>query len=174
LKLPRTKEWRESQGFTQRELADEAGIGYVTVARIESGHDANPPTARKIAVALGITVADLIERPPVPLGSGPLPPLDPWGMLGVRDAERRAAVLEAATAEEREQYVAEVDDAIGRVELALAQDTANPPTAEDEKAAHAVRIAKLWELHNSYVILRHEAEPFVFTEPQVAMELVPA
>ena len=174
MKIPRTKEWRESQGLTQRELADMAGIGYVTVARIEGGQGANPPTARKIAKALGITVADLLEHPPVPLGIGPLPRLDPWGMLGVRDAEYRAAALEAATDEERERYVAELDDAIGRVELALSQDAANPPAEEDEKAAHALRLRKLWDLHNSYVVLRHEAEPVVFPEPQAVRELVPA
>jgi transcriptional regulator with XRE-family HTH domain len=67
LKLARTKEWRESHGLTQRELAAEAGVGEVTVARMETGASVTPPTARKIAAALGVSVADLLERPPVPL-----------------------------------------------------------------------------------------------------------
>jgi transcriptional regulator with XRE-family HTH domain len=67
LKLARTKEWRESHGLTQRELAAEAGVGEVTVARIETGASVTPPTARKIAKALDINVADLLEEPPVPL-----------------------------------------------------------------------------------------------------------
>jgi transcriptional regulator with XRE-family HTH domain len=67
LKLARTKEWRESHGLTQRELAAEAGVGEATVARIEAGASVTPPTARKIAEALGVAVADLLERPPVPL-----------------------------------------------------------------------------------------------------------
>jgi transcriptional regulator with XRE-family HTH domain len=67
LKLARTKEWRESHGLTQRELAAEAGVGEVTVARIETGASVTPSTARKIAEALGVAVADLLERPPVPL-----------------------------------------------------------------------------------------------------------
>jgi transcriptional regulator with XRE-family HTH domain len=67
LKLARTREWRESHGLTQRELAAEAGVGEVTVARIETGASVTPPTARKIAQALGVRVADLLERPPVPL-----------------------------------------------------------------------------------------------------------
>jgi transcriptional regulator with XRE-family HTH domain len=71
LKLARTKEWRESHGLTQRELAAEAGVGEVTVARIEAGASVAPPTARKIAEALGVTVADLLERPPVPLAEAP-------------------------------------------------------------------------------------------------------
>ena len=66
MKLARTKEWRESHGLTQRELAAEAGVGEVTVARMETGASVTPPTARKIAVALGVAVADLLERPPVP------------------------------------------------------------------------------------------------------------
>jgi transcriptional regulator with XRE-family HTH domain len=71
LKLARTKEWRESHGLTQRELAAEAGVGEVTVARIETGASVTPPTARKIAEALGVAVADLLERPPVPLAEAP-------------------------------------------------------------------------------------------------------
>jgi len=71
LKLARTKEWRESHGLTQRELAAEAGVGEVTVARIESGASVIPPTARKVADALGVSVADLLEQPPVPLAEAP-------------------------------------------------------------------------------------------------------
>jgi transcriptional regulator with XRE-family HTH domain len=67
MQLARTKEWRESRGFTQRELAAEAGISEVTVARLETGHSGTPSTARKIAQALVVSVADLLERPPVPL-----------------------------------------------------------------------------------------------------------
>jgi transcriptional regulator with XRE-family HTH domain len=74
LKLARTKEWRESHGLTQRELAAEAGVGEVTVARIETGASVTPPTARKIAEALGVSVADLLERPPVPLAVITFPP----------------------------------------------------------------------------------------------------
>ena len=65
--LARTKEWREAQGLTQRELAAKAAISEVTIARLETGHSTTPPTARKIATALGVSVADLLERPPVPL-----------------------------------------------------------------------------------------------------------
>jgi transcriptional regulator with XRE-family HTH domain len=71
LKLARTKEWRESHGLTQRELAAEAGVGEVTVARIEADASVSPPTARKVADALGVSVADLLERPPVPLAEAP-------------------------------------------------------------------------------------------------------
>ncbi len=67
MKLARTKEWREAHGLTQRELAAAAGVGEVTVARVETGASVSPPTARKLAEALDVSVADLLERPPVPL-----------------------------------------------------------------------------------------------------------
>ena len=67
MKLARTKEWRESHGLTQRELAAAAGVGEVTVARVETGASVSPPTARKLAEVLDVSVADLLERPPVPL-----------------------------------------------------------------------------------------------------------
>jgi transcriptional regulator with XRE-family HTH domain len=67
MKLPRTREWREARGLTQKELSGVAGVGEVTVARIEAGASVIPPTARKIAGALSISVADLLEKPPVPL-----------------------------------------------------------------------------------------------------------
>jgi len=68
MKLARTREWRESRGLTQREVADLAGVSEVTVIRVEMGHDVFPATARKIAGALDVQVADLLGAPPVPLG----------------------------------------------------------------------------------------------------------
>ena len=67
MKLERLKEWREARGLTQKELSREAHVAEKTVARIELGDSVRPNTARKIADALGVSVADLLERPPVPL-----------------------------------------------------------------------------------------------------------
>jgi transcriptional regulator with XRE-family HTH domain len=67
VKLPRLKEWRESHGLMQKEVAKEAGVSEYTVLRAEGGLSIRPNTARKIAEALNITVADLLEDPPVPL-----------------------------------------------------------------------------------------------------------
>lgn len=93
MKLARTREWRESHGLTQRELAAEAGVGEVTVARIETGASVTPSTARKIAGALGVAVADLLERPPVPLA-------EVWEETGRLEEER----LEADSPKDPQQW----------------------------------------------------------------------
>ena len=71
MKLLRLKEWRESRGLMQKEVAKEAGVSEYTVLRAEGGISIRPNTARKIAEALNVTVADLLEEPPVPLGQAP-------------------------------------------------------------------------------------------------------
>src|SRR5215218_7953266 len=71
MQLPRTKEWREAAGLTQRQLSKDSGVGKGTIVRIENGEEATPRTAKKIADTLNISVADLLESPPVPLGQAP-------------------------------------------------------------------------------------------------------
>jgi transcriptional regulator with XRE-family HTH domain len=68
MQLERLKEWRESRGLTQKELAEKASVGEVTVARTEAGASIRPNTARKIAHALGREVSDLLQHPPAPAG----------------------------------------------------------------------------------------------------------
>jgi predicted transcriptional regulator len=54
---------RRRAGLTQGELADKAGVGIATIARIETG-DIDAPrvsTLRKLARALGVEVRDLLE-----------------------------------------------------------------------------------------------------------------
>jgi transcriptional regulator with XRE-family HTH domain len=61
---------RRSKGFSQRGLAEEAGVSPSSVYEIEAGRrKANPSTLRKIAGALGVEVVDLLEeaeRPKAP------------------------------------------------------------------------------------------------------------
>ena len=53
------RRWREKRGYSVRELAEKAGVGFVTVSRIENGH-MSPTVAmlEKLAKALGIRVRD--------------------------------------------------------------------------------------------------------------------
>jgi transcriptional regulator with XRE-family HTH domain len=59
------RQWRERRGYSVRQLAELAGVGFVTVSRIEN--DRMSPTVamlEKLARALGITVRDFfpVER----------------------------------------------------------------------------------------------------------------
>ena len=59
------RHWRERRGYSVRELARRAGIGYVTVVRIENDH-LSPTVAmlEKLARALEISVREFfpVER----------------------------------------------------------------------------------------------------------------
>jgi DNA-binding XRE family transcriptional regulator len=58
-------EWLQGlRGRTQAELAEQINIRRATIARIESGKPALVKTARAIATALGVEVADLQRQPP--------------------------------------------------------------------------------------------------------------
>ena len=62
MQLPRLAEWRLRRALALRDLAASAGIGLTTINRIERGHQAaRPSTARKLAEALGVEPAALME-----------------------------------------------------------------------------------------------------------------
>lgn len=77
VKLSRLKEWRLYRAYTQADLAQAANVAAVGISRYEldTAH-ARPSTARKIAMALGVAVEDLMDAPeksqPHPLADGPL------------------------------------------------------------------------------------------------------
>jgi transcriptional regulator with XRE-family HTH domain len=71
VRLARLRQWREAKGLTQKELAREARASEWTVVRAEAGAEIRPNTARRLAEVMGVDVADLIERPPVPLAEAP-------------------------------------------------------------------------------------------------------
>ena len=59
----RLRNIRKERGWTQKQLAEKAGIAREVVARIETG--ASQPTLStllKIAAALGVPITDLIEK----------------------------------------------------------------------------------------------------------------
>ena len=57
------RHWRDRRGYSVRELARRARVGYVTIVRIENGH-MSPTVAmlEKLAKALGIYVRDFFPR----------------------------------------------------------------------------------------------------------------
>jgi transcriptional regulator with XRE-family HTH domain len=63
----RLKEERLLRGWSQRDLAQEAGTTAETISSIETGqHDPRPSTLRKLAEGLGIEVRDLFMEPALP------------------------------------------------------------------------------------------------------------
>jgi transcriptional regulator with XRE-family HTH domain len=60
--LPCLKEVRQSQGLSQRELAELARVSTGTVYRVETGQrGAYPGTVRKLATALGVAPEALVH-----------------------------------------------------------------------------------------------------------------
>ncbi len=60
MQIPKLREVRELQGLTQKELADVSGVSLRSVAGYEGGARVRPNTARKLANALDVEVADLV------------------------------------------------------------------------------------------------------------------
>ncbi len=69
-KLMSLRTHRERQALTQRELAALATMTQATIARLEGGHDARPTTIRKLARALKVRPADLLDPVPGATGTG--------------------------------------------------------------------------------------------------------
>jgi transcriptional regulator with XRE-family HTH domain len=66
------KEIRRRKGWSQKDLAEESGVGQDTISGIESGrHEPRPSTLRKLADALDVEVADFFREPAVPLPEAP-------------------------------------------------------------------------------------------------------
>jgi transcriptional regulator with XRE-family HTH domain len=57
------KHWREVRGISQRDLADKSGVGYASIARIETGRqDPTVSLFSRLAEALEISLADLVTE----------------------------------------------------------------------------------------------------------------
>ena len=60
--LPGLRAARQRLGLTQRQLASRAGMGQGTICKLENLHrGAYPQTLQKLAAALGVTPAELVE-----------------------------------------------------------------------------------------------------------------
>jgi transcriptional regulator with XRE-family HTH domain len=60
--LPGLRSARQRLGLTQRQLAARAGTGQGTICKLETlQRGAYPQTLQKLAVALGVTPAELVE-----------------------------------------------------------------------------------------------------------------
>lgn len=117
MKTPRLKEWREARGETQVTLAERSGVAEHTISRIEHGAFLRPSTARKLADALNVSVADLMEKPSVPLGepvplaeapyTGPTPqgPVAPQGWSFTPNLDILSRNMETFSSEELHEAI---------------------------------------------------------------------
>ena len=114
MKLTRLRDVRELHGWSQSKLAEESGVSRDGISNYETGHrEAWPSTARKLADALGVEIADLVTRNEELVGAGKVEPAVPLDKApreaGQRKRERSA--LEVAREAGRKQY--EMDQKAG-------------------------------------------------------------
>ena len=60
--MEKLKELRINAGFSQRALAQQAGLTQNAVWNVEHRGSANPATLKKLADVLGLKAVDLIEK----------------------------------------------------------------------------------------------------------------
>jgi transcriptional regulator with XRE-family HTH domain len=89
------KEIRRRKGWSQKDLAEESGVGQDTISGIESGrHEPRPSTLRKLADALDVEVADFFREPAIPLVEAPREAGRLSAIDVAMDAARRQIALE--------------------------------------------------------------------------------
>jgi transcriptional regulator with XRE-family HTH domain len=114
LRLPRLKEVRELHGWSQKNLAEAAGVSRDSISNYETGHrEAYPATARKLADALGVEIADLLQEPARPKEVAPSSP-DEWAreigarLHGMSDEDWDAYIRRLESVNEIEQVFREL------------------------------------------------------------------
>jgi len=157
------KEIRRRKGWSQKDLAEESGVGQDTISGIESGrHEPRPSTLRKLADALDVEVADFFREPAVPLVEAPREAGHLSAIDVAKDAARRQIAREnqlmfsgqsewdldqrhANTAMQRlrEEYGLDANDAEALVDLALKQ-----ARLEEENATLRDRLQEREQAHS--------------------------
>lgn len=110
MKLDRNKllQARERLGYGIEVVGEKSGTAKNSVLRAEHEGDIRPSTARKIAQALGVEVADLIKEPDSPKAQSRLSPTAP---KETPEEKRRKAVDVW-----KEQYLARTDEMLDKWE----------------------------------------------------------
>jgi transcriptional regulator with XRE-family HTH domain len=148
VEIPNLRELRELHGLTQKELADVSGVSLRSVAGYEGGAHVRPNTARKLAQALNVEVADLVEVGSYPKVQTPPSPEQP-SFNGLLEEERRRAELEKRiealpgwirAAVEDEEFVQHFEAAKGS--LARAMDLATRQRKETGRIIAQLRDLK--------------------------------
>ncbi len=105
----RLKELRRLKGWSQADLAKNAGVSTGTIAWLETRkHEPQPRTMRKIAAGLGVEVADLYPETSFPKAEAPGTPLTELSR-GTFDAYTRSVETEEEARRLRTEFGAEFD-----------------------------------------------------------------
>jgi transcriptional regulator with XRE-family HTH domain len=159
------KEIRRRKGWSQKDLAEESGVGQDTISGIESGrHEPRPSTLRKLADALDVEVADFFREPAVPFVEAPREAGRLSAIDVALDAARRQIALEKqamfsgpsegaldldqrhaneAMQRLREEYDLDANDAEALVDLAL-----KDARLEEENATLRDRLQEREQAHS--------------------------
>jgi len=126
LKLPRLKEVRELHGWSQAKLAEESDVSRDSISNYETGQrEAWPATAKKLADALHVEIADLREPARELATSGKAEAPKEAGQLSAAEEaamiEGLAAAVEAVVDRTRTR-LEQTDDTDGDALVALLED----------------------------------------------------
>lgn len=151
MKLPRLKEVRELHGWSQAKLAEEADVSRDSISNYETGHrEAWPATAKKLANALGVEIADLARPAPVEELAG----------AGKGSAPGEAGRSKAKRLEDLQTYEAYLWDIAQKYDTEakslLGAGGAEELTDENLDAAIALLFQTGWTFDGGYAFLEHD------------------
>ena len=149
------KEIRRRKGWSQKDLAEESGVGQDTISGIESGrHEPRPSTLRKLADALDVEVAEFFEESgrTSPKGSAPLS-FKAWleercgsAYLAMSMEELEALFESLGNTEKGTEKRREIFDKIQREYLATTKTKDLPPEERVMVRGHHKAAASKWTL----------------------------
>ena len=158
MKLPGLRYVRELRGLTQPELAAASGVSMRTIVNEEHGGEARPSTARKLAVALDVSLTVLAGVEPFPVAqqkppqeAPQSPPLNLPAMQQEQDANLRRKALEASTPAELARYLRDLERMMVATGMQLRSPEHQEPGGQGGLANYMQELLDL----------REEAEPYV-------------
>jgi transcriptional regulator with XRE-family HTH domain len=150
LKLPRLKEVRELHGWSQAKLAEESDVSRDSISNYETGQrEAWPATAKKLADALHVEIADLREPARELATSGKAeapPPSGPSVAQRLEDLQ----TYEAHISKIAEKYHTEAEP------LLVAVGDADKPTEKDLDSLITLLTQTGWTFDGGYEYLKDD------------------
>jgi transcriptional regulator with XRE-family HTH domain len=150
LKLPRLKEVRELHGWSQAKLAEESDVSRDSISNYETGQrDAWPATAKKLADALHVEIADLRE------------PARELATSGKAETPREAGHSVAQRLEDLQTYEAHISKIAEKYHteaepLLVAVGDADKPTEKDLDSLMTLLTQTGWTFDGGYEYLTHD------------------